>query len=73
MGFSRAITRTFELVRALLLRVVTTCPGVLSVQRFSVNYDQSARQLTFAFQATCTDGPIVVTPGSSDFLLDVAA
>ena len=61
------------LIRSLFLRVLRRTPGVLSVPRFFLSFDASARTLRFDFQALVSDGIVAVRPNDEDFLVDLAA
>jgi hypothetical protein len=60
------------LITSLFKRVLTKTPGVLVVASFSLNYDESARRLSFQFEATVTDGEISVTTEDADFVVGLA-
>jgi len=61
------------LIRSLFLRVLRQTPGVLSVPTFSVNFDPSARELTFDFQAVVDGGELVVAANDNDFIINPLA
>lgn len=60
-----------DVISSLFKRVITTCPGVLSIAKFAMTYDPIARSLSFAFQAVVDGGTITVTPQDQDFIVDV--
>ncbi|HYQ47149.1 MAG TPA: hypothetical protein VER11_34500 [Polyangiaceae bacterium] len=62
-----------DVVRSLFKKVILGCPGVLSLASYSLSFDESARQLTFRFQAMVTGGVVSVAPEDQDFILDLAA
>ena len=59
-----------DVIKSLFKRVVSTCPGVLSVQKFGMQYDQSARSASFTFSAIVDGGVIVVDHAHQDFIVD---
>lgn len=61
-----------DLIRSLFLRVLRQTPGVLDVPSFSLDYDPSARRLSFDFEAKVSDGEVVVAPEDRDFVVDLA-
>ena len=61
-----------DVIRSLFRRIVVGCPGVLSITRFEVVYDEAGRGLSFDFAAKVTGGDLVVSPKDRDFSLDLA-
>jgi len=61
-----------DVIRSLFRRIVAECPGVLSIVRFAVVYDEVARALTYDFAAKVTGGDLVIGPNDKDFLLQLA-
>jgi hypothetical protein len=61
-----------DLIRSLFLRVLRQTPGVLDVPSFSLEFDPSARRLSFAFEAKVSDGEVAVAPEDRDFVVDLA-
>lgn len=63
---------SLDVIRSTFRKLVLGTPGVLSLASFAINYDQSARTLSFAFQAKVNGGDAVVQPTDRDFLIGVA-
>lgn len=59
-----------DVVRTLFRKVILSTPGVQTLASFNLAYDDSARLLTFDFQAVVEGGVIVVTPDDDDFIVD---
>lgn len=60
------------LIRSLFLRVLKTTPGVLSVAKFAMTYNERTRELSSEFEAIVEGGEISVTAGDPDFLVGLA-
>lgn len=60
-----------DVIASLFKRVILTCPGVLSIASYKMNFDPVARSMTFSFQAVVDGGVITVNPGDADFLVSV--
>jgi hypothetical protein len=60
-----------DVIRSLFRRIVTQCPGVLSIGRFLVVYDEQDRGLAFDFTAKVTGGDLVISPKDKDFILQL--
>lgn len=58
-----------ELIRSIFRKVILTTPGVLQLDKFELDYNDSARQLTFTFSARVEGGTVTVNPGDQDFLV----
>jgi len=61
-----------DVIRSLFRRIVVECPGVLSIGRFQLVYDEPNRGLSFDFTAKVTGGDLVVSPKDKDFILELA-
>lgn len=62
-----------DVLGSMFRRLILGCPGVLSLVRFSLKYDEAARQVSFEFQAKVEGGEVVVTAKDRDFQLDLPA
>jgi hypothetical protein len=60
-----------DVIRSLFRRVILGTPGVLSLPRFELQYDEAARRAHFDFQAVCRGGMIEVSPDDEDFIVDL--
>lgn len=60
-----------DVIASLFKRVILTCPGVLSLNSYTMSFDESARSATFSFQAVVEGGVVTVTPADADFLVSV--
>ena len=61
-----------DVIRSLFRRIAEECPGVLSLVRFKIIYDEEARSLAYDFSAKVAGGDLVVGPNDKDFLLVLA-
>lgn len=62
-----------DLIRLLYRRVITTCPGIVSLNKLELNYQPRARKLGVSFHATAEDGNIIVEPGDEQFIISLEA
>lgn len=62
-----------DVIASLFRRLILGCPGVKSLVRFKLNYDEAARKLSFDFQAKVDGGEVVVAANDNDFILDLPA
>jgi len=61
-----------DVIRSLFRRIVTQCPGVLSIGSFRLVYDEQTREVAFEFTAMVTGGDLVISPKDKDFILQLA-
>lgn len=60
-----------DLIRSLFRRLILGTPGVLSLPRFELVYDEANRRASFDFEAVVTGGTVIVTPDDDAFILDL--
>ena len=58
-----------DVIASLFKRVILTCPGVLSLASYKMNFDSAARSASFSFQAIVDGGVVTVLPEHQDFIL----
>lgn len=56
-------------VRSVFRKVLIETPGVLSADRFAVDWTRKTRELGFDFEATATTGIIVIRPSDRLFIV----
>lgn len=59
-----------SVVTSVFRRVLLKTKGVILVKRFAVQFDATARHLSFDFEALTEAGPVIVAPEDRDFILD---
>lgn len=62
-----------DLIRTMFRRVITTCPGVKQLKKFTVTFDARARTLRLDFEALLIgDESIVIGQNDRDFIIDLS-
>lgn len=73
--FQNILTKSpdLDLVRSTLRGVLLASKEVISIERFSVEYDQRARRLSFSFSCKTTEGDLIVLPSDRAFIVEIFA
>lgn len=60
-------------IREIFRQVIVTTPGVLRLNTFELNYDPSARRMTFKFHASVEGGEVRVNHDDQDFIISLSS